>query len=609
MASALIGALRIVLGMDSAAFDEGVSLAEKKLNAFGKRMGKVGSQMQKLGAGLTVGISAPLAFLGKGMIQAASDAAESASAFDFLFKDQAASVRAWADTMAKEIGRSTFALQDQALAFQQYFSQVAPTNEKAAELSKTFTSLAQDLASFYNVTESDALEKLRSGLAGEAEPLRSFGVFLSAAAVEAKAMEMGLADANGEISEQNKVLARAAVILDQTKAAQGDAARTAGSFANQQKALSAALSDIGIKLGTILLPVALKVVQALQSMAQWFSSLSPATQEWIVILGGAAAVIGPMVATLGLIASGISALIPLLPALGAAFAAMTGPVGLTVTAIAGIGIAVYQNWDKVKAAVAGIVQAFVELKDKAIAAIQAMVTGVTTWLGNKLNAAFDKVKEKINAVKQTFANLYDAVVGHSYIPDMVTEIGQHMARLPNLMNKPVDQAVGATESAFSGLNDQIGSTFEGFGSSIADAIKGTKDWTDVIKDALGQLAKLAFSQANLGGMGGFGGFLSGLFNGLLGFADGGSFAVAGAGGIDSQLVAFKATPGERVSITKPGQDMGGGPAYAPVYNIDARGADVAAVARLERGLAQRDRLFDKRVDQRTHIKNTRGTRG
>lgn len=45
---------------------------------------------------------------------------------------------------------------------------------------------------------------------------------------------------------------------------------------------------------------------------------------------------------------------------------------------------------------------------------------------------------------------------------------------------------------------------------------------------------------------------------LFGFANGGSFQVGGVGGIDSQLVAFKASPNERVSITKPGQDMGGG---------------------------------------------------
>lgn len=85
--------------------------------------------------------------------------------------------------------------------------------------------------------------------------------------------------------------------------------------------------------------------------------------------------------------------------------------------------------------------------------------------------------------------------------------------------------------------------------------------------------------------------------------------MGGAGGIDSQLVAFRASPNERVSITKPGQDMGGRASYAPVYNIDARGADAAAVARLERGLAERDRKFGSMVDARVDTRQVRRTRG
>lgn len=58
--------------------------------------------------------------------------------------------------------------------------------------------------------------------------------------------------------------------------------------------------------------------------------------------------------------------------------------------------------------------------------------------------------------------------------------------------------------------------------------------------------------------GGVGGFLAGAAKDLLGFAEGGGFNVGGAGGIDSQVVAFRATPGERVDVRRPGQDMGGG---------------------------------------------------
>ncbi|MBB4277024.1 phage tail length tape measure family protein [Rhizobium mongolense] len=48
--------------------------------------------------------------------------------------------------------------------------------------------------------------------------------------------------------------------------------------------------------------------------------------------------------------------------------------------------------------------------------------------------------------------------------------------------------------------------------------------------------------------------------------------------------------------------------YAPVYNIDARGADAGAVARLERGLKERDKTEAKRVAGYNHARSTRGTR-
>jgi hypothetical protein len=41
--------------------------------------------------------------------------------------------------------------------------------------------------------------------------------------------------------------------------------------------------------------------------------------------------------------------------------------------------------------------------------------------------------------------------------------------------------------------------------------------------------------------------------GLIAMQRGGSFVVPGTGGPDSQRVAFMASPGERVSVTRPGQ--------------------------------------------------------
>lgn len=76
--------------------------------------------------------------------------------------------------------------------------------------------------------------------------------------------------------------------------------------------------------------------------------------------------------------------------------------------------------------------------------------------------------------------------------------------------------------------------------------------------------------------------------GLLGFASGGSFNVGGTGPTDSQLVKFKATPGERVTVTTPGQTATGGGGITVINHnyIDSR-TDSTQIAQLIQASTQR----------------------
>lgn len=159
-----------------------------------------------------------------------------------------------------------------------------------------------------------------------------------------------------------------------------------------------------------------------------------------------------------------------------------------------------------------------------------------------------------------------------------------------------------------------------FGQSLetafGKAIDGGSKFSDILRSLLQDLTKAlaneAFRSLLYGGKGGTsGGLVGGLIGGigkLFGFASGGSFQVGGAGGIDSQLVAFKASPNERVSVTKPGQGMGGGTVINMPVNIDARGADQAAVVRIGQSLQELDRSIEKRLGAAMHTNRIRGTR-
>jgi hypothetical protein len=80
--------------------------------------------------------------------------------------------------------------------------------------------------------------------------------------------------------------------------------------------------------------------------------------------------------------------------------------------------------------------------------IGAMVSAVSNWLGTQLDAVWKRVTDKVAAVKAAFFSLYDAVVGHSYIPDMVDGIAAEMARLDGVMVAPVTAATSKAQEAF-----------------------------------------------------------------------------------------------------------------------------------------------------------------
>lgn len=109
--------------------------------------------------------------------------------------------------------------------------------------------------------------------------------------------------------------------------------------------------------------------------------------------------------------------------------------------------------------------------------------------------------------------------------------------------------------------DRVAGTMTNIFQGLVDGSKSVKE---TIADLLKQLSSMLMHEgfkALVGGFfggGGGGGFFSGIGK-LFGFARGGTILPGGAGGIDSQLVAFRKSPNERVDITKPGQSLTTGP--------------------------------------------------
>ncbi|HXK18353.1 MAG TPA: hypothetical protein VNG33_11150 [Polyangiaceae bacterium] len=218
-----------------------------------------------------------------------------------------AEVHQWAETAAREMGRSKYALEANAGALGAMLEPMTGNAAKAQEMSTRFAGLAVDLASFFNATDDDALAALKSGISGESEPLKKFGIVMQDATLQEYAHKEGIEKKFQAMSVAEKTELRYAYILSQTTKAQGDATRTADGFANRQRALSDSIRDLATDIGKKFLPVATKMLGWVLTGIKKFGELTKTThvlKAAMVVLGVVLlSAFGPAALTIGIVAA------------------------------------------------------------------------------------------------------------------------------------------------------------------------------------------------------------------------------------------------------------------------------------------------------------------
>jgi uncharacterized coiled-coil protein SlyX len=204
-------------------------------------------------AGLAAGGVALLEF-GKQSISTASDVQEMSSKFDTVFKHLSEDVTAELQEFADAANRSVYDLQGFAATLQDTFVPLGFARGEAAAMSVQLVTLAEDLASFNNLRTEDVVRDLQSALVGNTETLRKYGVVASQAAIEQEAYNSGLWSGEENLTANMKAQAILNLTLQSTTDAQGDAIKTAGSYENVSKGLTAAITDLQVSIGDGLIP-------------------------------------------------------------------------------------------------------------------------------------------------------------------------------------------------------------------------------------------------------------------------------------------------------------------------------------------------------------------
>ena len=198
------------------------------------------STLAKVAIGSVVAVQ--IGRLGSKMISLTSNADEMESKFNVVFGNFATGVKDNLIEFGDAVGRSTAELQAMAASVQDTFVPMGLTREEASKLSVELTKLAVDVGSFNDMADPEVMKAFQSALVGNHETVRRFGVVIDEAKIQQELFAMGIQKNVRNVDAATKIQARYNIIVKGTADANGDALRTANSFANQNKRLRAELS-------------------------------------------------------------------------------------------------------------------------------------------------------------------------------------------------------------------------------------------------------------------------------------------------------------------------------------------------------------------------------
>lgn len=158
-----------------------------------------------------------------------------------------------AKTSIRDFGMSELSVKQYSSRFQAMGVAMGFSQKKMADMSIELTKLTADMASFYDMEQSDVARNLQAIFTGETEPLRKYGLDLTQATLKEWALKNGL-DANiSSMTQAEKTMLRYKYVMANTVAAQGDFAKTADTWHNQTVILKQSFQELAGIIGTSLI--------------------------------------------------------------------------------------------------------------------------------------------------------------------------------------------------------------------------------------------------------------------------------------------------------------------------------------------------------------------
>lgn len=274
--------------------------------------GGFGGAMKGLGGIIAGGLAAAgIGSFVKDSIKQASAFGESVNALEVTFSDLGKvavdELKAISDGAAVNFGLSRTEFNGLAVQFSSFATKIAGPGGDVVDIMETLAGRGADFASVMDLDVADAMAMFQSGLAGEAEPLKKFGIDISQASIQAYALANGIGEAGRQMTESEKVQARYGSIMEQTDKTQGDFINTQDSLANATRVLSKQFENMKADVGGPLL----------NAFATLTTGLMPVVAIMGPMLVGVMEELTPVITDLAeMIPSLLTGFLPLLPVIG-----------------------------------------------------------------------------------------------------------------------------------------------------------------------------------------------------------------------------------------------------------------------------------------------------
>jgi len=230
-------------------------------------------KMMGVGKAVATGLAAAAVVdFGKDCLNAAADADDAMDAVESAFGGASKTITDFSKDTADKMGMSAQDYQTMAAETGRILTGFGIDNQTAADATNTLTTRAADMAAIVGGSTEDAMGAIDKAMQGQTKGLKQYGISISNAEVEARAMAKGYVDASGKVTDAGKAIATQELILEKTNKYQGEFAKNSGDLGSQQDIMRAKMENLQSTIGTALIPVMTKLFDIVRPMIDFISN-------------------------------------------------------------------------------------------------------------------------------------------------------------------------------------------------------------------------------------------------------------------------------------------------------------------------------------------------